>query len=69
MQNMPIWYLFTGYVMEMLLLHVENTVYGFLSAEYQIQEHLLVFTTNCVRLVHLPAVIFLLNLRERTKCR
>jgi len=38
MQNMPMWYLFTGFVMEVLLLRVENTVYGFLTAEYQIQE-------------------------------
>ena len=43
--------------MEMLLLHVENTVYSFLTTEYQIQECLLVFTTNCVRLVHFPRVI------------
>jgi len=57
MQNMPICYLFTGFVMEMLLLHVENTVYSFLTTEYQIQECLLVFTTNCVRLVHFPRVI------------
>jgi hypothetical protein len=26
MQNMPIWYLFTGFVMEMLLLRVENSL-------------------------------------------
>jgi len=45
------------------LLHVENTVYGFLTAEYLIQECLLVFTTNCIRLVHFPAVIFLLNMQ------
>ena len=38
MQNMLIWYLFTGFVMEMLLLWVQNTVYGFLTTEYQIQE-------------------------------
>ena len=63
MQNMPIWYLFTGFVMEMLLLHVENRVYGFLTTEYQIQECLLVFATNCVRRVHFPAVIFLLNMQ------
>jgi len=61
MQNMPICYLFTGFVIEVLLLRVENTVNDFLTAEYQIQECLLVFTTNCVRLVHFPAVIFLLN--------
>ena len=49
--------------MEMLLLRVENTVYGFLTAECQIQECLLVFTTNCMRLVHFPAVMFILNLQ------
>jgi hypothetical protein len=38
MNNMPIRHLFTGFVTEMLLLRVENTVYGFLTAEYQIQE-------------------------------
>jgi len=43
MQNMPIWYFFTGFVMEMLLLRVENTVYSFLTTEYQIQECLLVY--------------------------
>jgi len=63
MQNMPMWYFFTGFVMEMFLLHVENTVYGFLTAEYQIQECLLVFTRKCVRLVHFSAVMFLLNLQ------
>jgi len=63
MQNMLIWYLFMGFVIEMLLLHVENTVYSFLTAEYEIQECLLVFTTNCVRMVHFPTVIFLLNMQ------
>jgi len=63
MQNMPIWYVFTSFVTEMLLLCVENTVYDFLATEYQIQECLLVFTTNCVRLVHFPAVIFFLNMQ------
>jgi len=65
MQNMPIWYLFTGFVMEMLLLRLENTctVYGLLTAEYRNQECLLVFTTNCVRLVHFPAFTFLLNVQ------
>jgi len=52
-----------GFVMEMLLKRVENTVYGYLTAEYQIKKCLLVFTTNCVRLVHFPAVIFLLNMQ------
>ena len=63
MQNMLICCLFTGFVMEMLLLRVENKVYRFLTAEYQIQEGLLGFTANCVRLVHFPAVIFLLNVQ------
>jgi len=63
MQNMPIRYFFTGFVVEMLLLHVENTVCGFLTAEYQIQECWLGFRTNCVRLVHFPVVIFLLNMQ------
>jgi hypothetical protein len=44
-----------GFVMEMFLLHVQNTVYSFLTAEYQIQDCLLVFTTNCMRLVALPS--------------
>jgi len=53
-----------GFCNCMLLLRVEGTVYGFLTAEYQIQECLLVFPTNCVRLVHFPpAVIFLLNVQ------
>jgi hypothetical protein len=34
MQNMLIWYLFMGFVMEMLLLRVDNTAYGFLTAQY-----------------------------------
>jgi hypothetical protein len=38
MQNMPIWVFFTGCVMKMLLLRVENTAYGALTAQYQIQE-------------------------------
>jgi hypothetical protein len=63
MQNVPICYLFTVYVMEMLLLRVENTIYNFLTAEYQIQECLLVFTTDRVRLVHFPAGIFILNVQ------
>jgi len=37
MQNMSIWHLFTGFVMEMLLLRVQNTVYRFLAADFQIQ--------------------------------
>jgi len=49
--------------MEMLFLRVENTIYRFLTADYQIQECFLVFITNCVRLVHFPAVIFLLNVQ------
>jgi len=63
MQNMPICYLFMGFVMEMLLLRAENAVYGFIIAKYQIQECLLVLTTNCMRLVHFPAVILLLNVQ------
>jgi len=35
-QYMSIWYLFTCFVMEMLLLRVENTVTVALTAEYQI---------------------------------
>jgi len=31
---------FTAFVMEKLLLRVENTVYGFLTSQYQTQEYL-----------------------------
>jgi len=42
---------------------LQNTAYDFLTSEYQNQACLLVFTTNCVRMVHFPAVISLLNLQ------
>jgi len=60
---MPIWYLLMGFVMEMFLLHVQNTVYSFLTAEYQIQDCLLVFTANCMRLVALPSSYISFNMQ------
>ncbi|KAJ8892596.1 hypothetical protein PR048_005177 [Dryococelus australis] len=54
--NMPIRYLCTCFVMETLLLLVENTADRFLTAQCWIQERLVVSSTTSVRLMQFPAV-------------